>query len=77
MIEVVKIKLIRNQLSYFPRPTNDIYFGVVFSREERDHITIKSFRADIEGRIVFGFIDRFLYDDIEIDYLSPKTFNFE
>ena len=74
-IELIKIKLVRNQSTYFPRPRGDIWYGVVFDRTA-EHVTIKSIRADIEGNIVYGTVDRFMIGDISIEKLSPDTLIF-
>jgi hypothetical protein len=75
VVEVLKIQLVHNKSTYFPRPKDDTYYGVLFDRDDQ-HITIKGFRSDIEGRLVFGTIDRFILGDVKIEKLSPESLRF-
>jgi hypothetical protein len=74
-IEFVRIRLVKNRSTYFPRPKNDTYYGVVFDKD-KVHITIKTVKADIDRNLVFGTIDKFMLNDVLIDYLDPETLSF-
>jgi hypothetical protein len=51
-----------------------ICYGIVF-QEDNDHLYLKSFRGCRDGSVVYGFIDRFVKDDIDWFYLD-ESLNF-
>jgi len=74
-LEFVKIKIVKNILTYYPRPVDNTYYGFIFDRD-KEHITIKGLCGDIEGRLVYGLINRFILEDVTIENLSPETLMF-
>ena len=70
-MRVLKITLVKNLNAYFPRPHNNIYYGVLFD-EDAVHLTLKCFSAAIDGVIHFGTIYRFIKDDIKVEELGEN-----
>jgi hypothetical protein len=70
---LVKVKLVKNQTTYFPRPADDTYFGIVFDDDE-EHLRLKCFSVTIDHRVVFGTLNRFIHDDIVVYQMVDYDF---
>ena len=66
---VLKVTIIKNTSTYFPRSRNNIYYGVFFDEDE-EHLALKCFGASIDGLIYFGTINRFIKKDIKVEELE-------
>ena len=74
-LELVRVTLLVKKLQYFPMPTNNTYYGVVFSKTSTT-LYLKACLPDVDRNMVYGTLLKFNLEDVKVDQLCPDTLEF-